>query len=328
MNILIIGGTEFVGRHLTETALTRRHTVTLFNRGKTNPNVLTHDNLNFIQGDRETDIANLGERKWDAVIDTCGYLPRIVGLSADYLQSRVKQYCFISTISVYEEDNDPYFDEENGRLIILPDPTVETIDENYGGLKFLCEQVVNEKFPNALHIRPGLIVGPYDPTNRFVYWPRRAAQGGRMLAPEPKAEPIQLIDARDLATFTIHALEQNLSGIFNAAGQTDALTWQEMVETCVQVCNPETEIVWADETFLKANGIDLFTSLPLWLGSEMPSFSRVSVKKAVATGLNYRPFSDTVKDTLAWDKTITPPENSPFGISSIQEKALLKLINH
>lgn len=216
MDILIIGGTRFVGRALVDVAQARGHTVTLFNRGKTNPDV--YPNVETIVGDRETDLDKLEGHTWDAVIDTCGYVPRIVKLSAEALKDKAKHYTFISSISVYPVVGAPNRDEES-ELLTMEDETVEEItNETYGPLKVLCEQAVQDAFPDGtLIIRPGLIVGPHDPTNRFTYWVTRTAKGGDAIAPSAE-QPMQFVDARDLAEFTIKQVEAGVCDVYNVTG--------------------------------------------------------------------------------------------------------------
>ena len=230
MKILIIGGTRFLGRHLVNSARARRHEVTLFNRGKTNPNLFWQ--VEKIQGDREKDLDQLTGRNWDAVIDTCGYFPRIVRMSAEALKGKVENYVFISSISVYSAFSKIGINESDPVGKIEDETMEEITGESYGPLKALCEKAVQEVFGmDSLVIRPGLIVGPHDPTDRFTYWPVRVARGGSILAPEKPDLPIQIIDARDLADFIIKLIEQNVSGVFNATGPDHALTLGSMLDT-------------------------------------------------------------------------------------------------
>ena len=230
MRILIIGGTRFLGRHLVEAALDRRHEVTLFNRGKSNPDLFPQ--LETILGDREHDVNNLQGRIWDAVIDVAGYLPRILRLSAEVLEPNVRRYVFISTISVYENFSKAGIDESYpvGKLA---DETVEEITgETYGPLKALCEQVVHDIYgERALIVRPGLIVGPHDPTDRFTYWPVRVARGGDVLAPQSPDVATQIIDVRDLAEFIIKLTEENALGVYNATGRITSSRWASSLQS-------------------------------------------------------------------------------------------------
>jgi 2'-hydroxyisoflavone reductase len=325
MNLLILGGTRFLGRHLVDSALKRGHSLTLFNRGQSNP--LVYPDLETIRGDRETDLNRLAGRKWDAVIDTCGYVPRLVQLSAQALRASVGSYVFISSISAYAGFSKIGL-EESDPLGKLTDETVEEITgETYGPLKALCEQAAEQVFPGrALIIRPGLIVGPYDPTDRFTYWPVRVARGGEVLAPEKPELPVQIIDGRDLAEFTIKLIEQKTAGIFNVTGPDDELTFGAMLETCKQVSDSQASFKWASVEFLAKNNVEAWSDLPVWVPdtSEDAGFSRVNVSKAIAAGLTFRPLADTVRDTLDWAKT--RPANHPWraGLAAEREIELLR----
>ena len=227
MKILIIGGTRFVGPALVEAARARSHDVTLFNRGLSAPDAFA--DIETITGDRETDLDQLGRRQWDAVIDTCGYFPRQVKLSAEALRQAVDHYTFISSISVYPVQGPLGRDELAPVLPPVDDAIEEVTGETYGPLKVGCEAALMEVFQSdALIIRAGLIVGPGDPTNRFTYWVTRAAQGGDAIAP-PAEQPIQFVDARDLATFIVHAAEARIAGVYNVTGPAQRLTFGEFL---------------------------------------------------------------------------------------------------
>ena len=329
MNLLILGGTRFLGRHLVDAALVRGYTVTLFNRGKSNPGLYPH--IETIPGDRETDLNKLANRRWDAVIDTCGYLPRIVRLSARALKNSVDSYVFISSISAYADFSQVGITEASP-LATMPDETVEEITgETYGPLKVLCEQAVEAEFPGrALLIRPGLIVGPHDPTDRFTYWPFRVAGGGEVLAPEKPDVPVQIIDGRDLAEFTLKLIESRASGVYNATGPDYNLTLGDMLETCKQVSGSDAVLRWAPVEFLAHNKVEAWSDLPVWV-PDTPAdagFSKVDVSKAIATGLTFRPLAETVRDTLAW--AAARPADHPWraGLTSEREAELLDLLNH
>jgi 2'-hydroxyisoflavone reductase len=328
MNILIIGGTRFLGRHLVDAAMERGHKLTLFNRGRSNPTL--YPQLETIQGDRENDLGQLAAtRSWDSVIDTCGYVPRIVRLSAQALSGAVGQYVFISSISVYADTSKIGINESDavGRM---PDENVEEItSETYGPLKALCEEAVEHNLPGrTLIIRPGLIVGPHDPTDRFTYWPVRVARGGEVLAPENPAVPIQIIDGRDLAHFTFQLIEQKATGIFNATGPGTALNLGTMLETCRAVSANESVFRWAPVDFLAANNVQPWSDLPVWVpdSPEDAGFSRVSIEKAVSAGLTFRPLEETIQDTLTW--AATRPSDTPWraGLVSEREQQLLSLL--
>ena len=242
MKILVLGGTQFVGRHIVNAALERGHQVTLFHRGTRDP----FPQCKNILGDREHDLERL-QGEWDAVVDTCGYVPRVVGLSATHLEPHVKRYAFISSISAYASLAD--VPDENAALGQLEEQTEEITGGSYGPLKAQCEKVVTDTFGSrGLVIRPGLIVGPFDPTDRFSYWVDRVARGGEVLAPEGPAQRTCFIDARDLAAFAIHALEGNLSGAFNADGRSQALP--DVLEVMRLVSSSDATFTWASREFL------------------------------------------------------------------------------
>jgi 2'-hydroxyisoflavone reductase len=226
MDLLILGGTLFLGRHLVIAARERGHKVTLFHRGKTNPDLFPE--VEKIHGDRKESLAPLAGRRFDAVIDTSAYVPRVAGMAARALAPHVGHYTFISTISVYANPRTPGQDEDAPLAALADEATEEVNGDTYGGLKVLCERVVAETLPGrTLTIRPGLISGPFDPTDRFTYWPERVAGGGEVLAPAPPAGTTQHIDGRDLAAWTIRAVESGRTGVFNATGPDYPLTFGE-----------------------------------------------------------------------------------------------------
>ncbi len=327
MNILIIGGTRFLGRHLVDAARARGHNVTLFNRGKSNPGLFPE--LETIPGDREQDIEKLSGRGWDAVIDTCGYVPRIVRLSAAGLREAVGRYIFISSISVHSDLRKIGIDESDP-VGMLEDESVEEITgETYGPLKALCEKTVQEFYgERALVVRPGLIVGPNDPTDRFTYWPVRIAQGAEVLAPEKPEVPTQIVDVRDLSEFIIHLIEENASGVYNATGPDYALTFGRMLETCKQVSSSNADIRWAGVEFLNQNNVAPWSDMPVWIPdtAEEAGFSRFDVSKAIQAGLTFRPLEETVRDTIDWAKTRPPEYEWRAGLKPEREQELLNLL--
>ncbi len=326
MKILIIGGTQFVGRHLADAALQRGHELTLLNRGRTGAELFPE--AEHLTGDRDGDgLHVLKGRAWDAVIDTCGYVPRVVKQSAALLAGSASRYVFISSISVYSDFSRVGLDE-NGPLGTLTDPGVEEVTgETYGPLKARCEQAVEDALPGrALQIRPGFIVGPYDPTDRFTYWPRRVAAGGDMLAPGTPSQPVQIIDARDLADWTLAMMEQSATGIYNATGPDYMLTLGEILETCRTVSRSDARFEWVPDTFLQENDAASTSLLPFYIpaSSDMPGMMTASIAKAVAAGLTFRPLADTVQDALAWDKTRPADVPLKVGLSLERERELLE----
>ena len=325
MDILVLGGTKFVGRHIVRTAIDRKHQVTLFNRGQTNPDLFPE--VEKLVGDRDGDLAPLRERPWDAVIDTCGYVPRIVRNSAQVLSKQTDIYVFISTISVFASFEKVGLSEDDP-LGSLDDETVEEITgDTYGPLKALCEAVIQDEISGrALIIRPGLIVGPYDPTDRFTYWVRRCAQGGDILAPAPPDQNVQFIDARDLASWTLDRIEAGHTGTFNATGPENPLTLGELLQTCCDFSEEGARLIWIDGTTLLDAGIDPWSQLPLWLpGPENAGLMTVDCARAIGAGLRFRPLKTTIIDTLNWDRDHDPSVPMKAGLEPSREAELLAL---
>lgn len=327
MDILILGGTRFLGRHLVDSALARGHHVTLFNRGKTNPDLFPQ--VESIHGDREQDIPKISGRKWDAVIDVAGYVPRIVGLSAAGLEGSVGRYVFISSISAYASLREIGVDESSP-LATMTDETVEEITgETYGSLKVLCEKVVQKIYgERALIVRPGLIVGPHDGTDRFTYWPVRVARGGDVFAPDKPDILTQIIDVRDLADFIIKLIEDGASGAFNATGPDHELSFGTLLETCKQVSGSDARFHWASPVFMDQHKVAPWSDMPAYLPDtgEDAGFARVSIAKALAAGLNFRPLEQTVADTIAWASTRPTDYVWKAGLTAERETELLKLL--
>ncbi len=323
MRLLIIGGTVFVGRHLVEAALARGHTVTLFNRGQHNPELFP--TVEKIKGDRNGGLDALAGRQWDAVIDTCGYVPRSVTASATHLANQVSHYTFISTISVYADYSQAGIDESSpvGRL---DDPTVEEVTgERYGPLKALCEEAAEAAMPGrVLTVRPGLIVGPHDPTDRYPYWPVRVARGGEVLAPGDPTQQIQFIDVRDLAEWTIRMVEMNTTGIYNATGPAQPLTMQHFLAACNAVAHHKADFTWVSETFLLEQGVGAFIELPLWVPAAMAGLEQVDCQKAIKAGMTFRPLATTIEDTLVWHTTRPADHQWRAGLTAEREIQLLQ----
>ena len=323
MKILIIGGTRFLGRHLVESALNKNHEVTLFNRGRSNPDL--YPDVEQIHGNRDGELDKLKERNWDAVIDTCGYYPRIVSALAEYLSDKVNHYTFISSISVYGDLSKLGVDEQSP-VGTIGDITIEEItEESYGPLKALCEQAVEKKFPDKTFvIRPGLIVGPHDLSDRFAYWICRINRGGKVLVPEPRDYNVQYIDVRDLSDWTIRMVEDNRNGIFNGVGPDYRLTIQDFLNNCINTLKSDAELIWVEQDFLEENKVEAWTDLPIWIADKKYSgLMQVNCRKAFANGLTFRLFEDTVKDTLSWCRTRPNDYKWKAGLSSECEAELL-----
>ncbi len=299
MKLLVLGGTAFVGRHIVEAARARGHEVTIFHRGKTNKHVFP--DLEKIIGERDSDLAPLANRTWDAVIDTSAYLPRVVERSARLLAERVAHYTFVSSVSVYKSFATIGMTENAPRAVIAePLPDVINAD-TYGAMKARCERAAANHFPGRLLVvRPGIIVGPYDYTGRFAYWPRRVAEGGAVLAPGEPTHPLQVIDARDLAAWMIARIEVTEAGLYNATGPFEPLTWGTFLEECQRVTKSAADLVWAPDMLLRGEGVT-GADLPLWVPATPDSagFYTVSSAKARAAGLVLRPLGDSLTDVLA-----------------------------
>jgi 2'-hydroxyisoflavone reductase len=328
MNILIIGGTRFLGRHLVEAALARGHKVTLFNRGKSNPNL--YPELETILGDREHDIGKLTGREWDAVIDVAGYFPRIVRLSAQGLEKSVGRYIFISSLSAYAGFQKVGIDESDPVATMEDDSVEEVTGETYGPLKVLCEKAVQEIYgERALIIRPGLIVGPNDPTDRFTYWPVRVKRGGEVMTPEKPDVPVQIVDVRDLSEFIIKLIEKHASGIYNATGPDYQLTLGEVLRACNRVSGSDASFQWASVDFLTQNKVGEWIDMPVWVpdNEENAGFSTVDVSKAMDAGLTFRPLEETIRDTIAWAETRPADHEWRAGLNPDKERTLLALLH-
>jgi 2'-hydroxyisoflavone reductase len=321
MDVLILGGPKFLGRAMIDAALAARHNVTVFNRGQTNPD--DYPQIEKLRGDRDGKLDALRSRKWDVVIDDCGYVPRIVRQSAEALRDAVGRHVFISSISAYKDMDSRGIDEDYP-LAKLQDESVEVIDgETYGGLKALCEQVVQETYgERSLVIRPGLIVGPHDPTNRFTYWLTRTARGGEMLTPVSPDYPMQIIDVRDLAEWTLRVAADGVSGVFNATGPDYDLTLGTALESAKEVSKSDAKFVWASEEFLLANNVTPWVEMPLWLTGEV-KVHEMSIDRALAAGLTFRPLATTVRDTLAWASNEPALDPPTAGMTPERENELL-----
>jgi 2'-hydroxyisoflavone reductase len=349
LRLLILGGTRFLGRHLVDAALARGHSVTLFTRGQSNPDLYAATpGVTHLTGNRDGDLTALEGKTWDAVMDTSGYFPRVVGASANLLAGAANHYTFVSSISVYRDFAQPGIDEAYPAGTLADETIEEITGDSYGPLKALCEQAVERAFPGrTLNVRPGLIVGPHDPTDRFTYWPHRVAQGGEVLAPGGPDQPVQVIDVRDLAQWIVRAAEAGTTGVFNATGPATPLGLGRILDACIAASqstgspdevrrvgghaaagasHPAT-ITWVDEAFLLEREVRYWQDLPAVLPESDPKYrgmARIDVSKAVAAGLTFRSIEETVKDTLAWDATRPTTEPLKAGLTPDREAALLR----
>jgi 2'-hydroxyisoflavone reductase len=326
LRVLIFGGTGFIGPHFVEVLRGAGHKLTLFNRGKRNPGLFPE--VETLIGDRDGKIDALRGRDWDVVIDDSGYVPRMVKLTADLLKDRVQHYIFVSSISAYADLTPPGIDE-NYKVAVLKDPAVEQVrDDTYGGLKALCEQIVEKTYgKRSAVIRPTYIVGPGDSTDRFTYWPVRVARGGQMLAPGSPRDPVQFIDVRDLAEFMRVCVEQRVSGRYNACNPPGSVTMGDVLETSKRLSAANTTFVWASSEFLdKAKALES-GEIPIWSPptGESAGAALVSSARAVAQGMRFRPLETTVRDTLAWHdkRPAAQREKLRAGLTPERETQLL-----
>jgi 2'-hydroxyisoflavone reductase len=302
MKLLVLGGTSFAGRHAVEAALDEGHAVTLFNRGVSNPGLFPACEHRI--GDRDAgDLSALGKGEWDGVIDVNGYAPRAVRQSVELLAGRVGHYTFISTLAVYAPPWPDMLDETSPLCpAAAPDLKSDGL-ATYGPMKVACEEIVRERFGDrSTMVRPSLIVGPYDPTDRFTYFVRRVAQGGAMIGPGRPEQPLQLIHARDLGDFSLRVTTSGTAGVFNAVGPTDPITLAEMLAACAGAAGVDLDAVWIDDAFLEAQGVT-YPKPPYWPAAMGDGCMRASVARAVAAGLRNRFPVATAADTLAWDRT-------------------------
>lgn len=331
LRILVLGGTRFIGIHTTRLAIKRGHRVTLFNRGQTNATLFPQ--AEHLRGDRNGDVGALAGRTWDAVIDDSGFFPRAVRLTAELLAPHIRQYVFISTISVYASNARP--NTEESPIARIADETVEKADgAAYGPLKALCEQAAERALPGRVTVlRPGLIVGPEDYSDRFTYWPARAAIGGEFLAPDRPSDPIQYIDARDLARFTLDAVEREIRGTFNVISPPGELTIGDLITQSIdaakQMAKPASppRPVWVPADFLEVQKVEPWSDMPVWVPEtgDDAGFLHTVTTRAEKAGLKIRPLRQTVSDTLAWYLARPPSDRAPLraGISLERERGVL-----
>ncbi|OWL95305.1 NAD-dependent epimerase [Deinococcus indicus] len=295
MDILILGGTQFVGRHIVLAFLAGGHRVSILTRGQS-PDKLP-ENVERLRGDRADSggLDTLAGRRWDACVDVSGYTPAAVRASAAGLRDRVGRYVFVSTVSVYAEPGRHPVREDDPLLPPAPEDQTEVTGASYGPLKVACEQIVQEAFGDrATILRPQIVAGPFDRTARYPYWPDRARGGGETLLPGSGEDHVQVIDARDLAEFTVRMVEQNVGGVFNVAGPR--LSWAAFAGV-LGVRQP----VWVPAEALERLGLG-FRELPLFLPehSEQAGLMDVDNSRALAAGLSLRDPAVTARDTRAW----------------------------
>jgi 2'-hydroxyisoflavone reductase len=328
MKLLILGGSVFLGYHTVHSAVRAGHEVTIFTRGRTSADGLP-EGIERLQGDRDGNLGVLEGRRWDAVIDTSGYVPRVVRDSVRLLANAADHYTFISSMSVYSGLDQPGVHEESP-VLQLEDPTSENVALHYGALKALCEKEVMTAMPGrSLIIRPGLIVGPRDPSDRFTYWPSRLRRGGTILAPGKPDAQVQFIDARDLADWMIRMTESGSTGIYNASGPEHHMTMDGFLEYGRTVLNPLSELEWVEQSFLLQNEVGSWIEMPLWIPGEgetadVAYLLAADIRKALAEGLTFRPLRDTLRDTAAWDAVRPQDLTRRAGMAEAREAELLQ----
>ncbi|MBM7587462.1 2'-hydroxyisoflavone reductase [Bacillus pakistanensis] len=336
MNVLILGGTRFLGKALVEESLKRGHEVTLFNRGN---NKEAFPEVEQLIGNRDSDVSQLENRKWDVVMDTCGFAPHQIKKIAAVLGDNIEHYTFISSISVYK-DWVPLNITEDYPLQSMPPNKLKDVEEGmvspyeyYGALKVLCEAEAEKQWPGrVLHVRAGQLVGPFDYTDRLPYWVQRVAQGGKVLVPGRPNRPVQLINVKDIAIWVFNMAENRQGGSFNVTGPSDALTMEELLNTCKAVTSSDVEFVWGEEEFFQEQKVQPWTEMPLWVPEHFPlegeiepwkgSFS-ISIEKAVNGGLTFQPIEETIYDVYQWEKTRQDKERKA-GVSREREQKLLE----
>jgi 2'-hydroxyisoflavone reductase len=323
LRVLVFGGTRFLGPEVVRAALARGHRVTLFNRGRTNPGLFP--GVETLHGDRDGGLDALRGRDFECVVDTSGYVPRIVRQSAELLAPRIERYLFVSSISVYAEPLAPGA-TESAPLATLADPASEDVAASYGALKAACERAVEAVLPaRALLVRPGLIVGPGDPTDRFTYWPVRVARGGEVLAPGDGEDPVQLVDVRDLGAFLVTLLEHRATGAIHATGPAQPLPMRALLAACREAAPGDARLAWVDAPFLARHGVRPWVDLPAWVPRRESALAQLDVGNAVRHGLAFRPVVETARDTLAWWRTLPADRRAApgAGLSPERERQVL-----
>lgn len=308
LRILVLGGTAFLGPPFVRAALANGHEVTLFNRGKTNPGLFPQ--LEQLRGDRDRgDLESLKGRTFDAVVDTSGYVPSHVEATAKLFAGKSKHYQFVSTISVYGSFGDrPDTIDEDTKVGTVEDEQVANVNQIrqampfYGPLKARCEAAAEAAMPGRVgNIRPGLIVGPGDASDRFTWWPARIDKGGQVLCPGDPDGHVQFVDVRDLAAWMLHCLEHDVFGVYNVTGFHGRVSMAEVLAACKCATATPAELVFVSEEFLRENKVQAYMQMPLWIPRE--GRSMVANARGIEKGMKYRPIGDTIRDTLQWAKT-------------------------
>lgn len=323
MRILFIGGTRFVGRAMVEQALADDHQISCLHRGVTDDPLFTE--VEHLRADRDQDLSLLERREFDATIDVCAYVPRQVQQLHEALGDRGGHHVLVSSMSVFDETDEAGLTED-ADLVKLADKSSEDVTgETYGGLKVECEKAATKAYPadRLSIVRPTYVIGPHDHTGRFTWWVRRIAHGGDVLAPGPRDAPMQVIDVRDLARFTLGLATNGTSGAFNVASPVPPFGFGDLLDAAVRAVGPhDTQLVWADGAWLAEQG-ETVQSLPLWTEGRHEQMLAADPSKALAAGLETRPITETVSDTWDWVKDTNPPMVDGWGVSDEREQALL-----
>jgi 2'-hydroxyisoflavone reductase len=318
LKLLVLGGTKFLGRATVEAALERGHEVTLFNRGETNPELFSETEK--LRGDRTEDLSGLEGREWDAVVDSSGYYPHVVRRSAEALRDSAGRYLFVSSVSVYADFSEgPSEDAPRGELGDMPADEMLEDYSNYGPLKALSEDAVRDVFGDrATIVRPGLIVGPHDPTGRFTYWPHRVARGGDVVVPAPPERNVQFVDVRDLGRWMVELLERDEGGAFNAT--RSGVPWAAVIESARAVAGSDATPVWIPDEFLQQHEVGEWMELPMWLADpEWVGMNQADVARAEGAGLVHRPLEETIRGAL--EEAETTPD---AGMAPEREQELIE----
>lgn len=342
MNLLVLGGTRFLGRHLAEQALAAGHQVTLVHRGRSNPGLFPEAEHLIADRDQpgalEAALQRAGSSGWDAAIDTNAYFPRQVRLAAELLGDCVGQYQLVSSISVYASFEGESIDEATARLTVDEAQATTITGATYGGLKARCEDAAVDGFgERALVARPGLLVGPHDPTGRFTWWVQRFlnaaadASQAEVLAPGHPQGPVQCIDARDVAAWLLHQADACTGGAYNLTGPEAPMSMAEFLATAQHTLAPGSRLCWVDEDFLLAQGVAPWSELPVWLPAASSGLHRTDIARALATGLQCRPMAQTLADIAAWAaangggpvQSDGAPPRPGVGLAPEREAALL-----
>ncbi len=320
VKILVIGGTSFIGKHIVTEAKTNGHEITLFNRGLTDPSSIV--GMETITGDRDTDLYLLDKKEWDAVIDTCGYDPISVDKTVSYLNGRVSLYVFVSSVAVYERpptNTTIEVTEESPIYRAFSNKDLNSF-EQFSYNKAMCEQVVLNTFKeSALIVRPSMVTGEGDPTNRLAYWLYKFLNNEDIIIPGPNNWRIEYIDVKDLSSWLIKTIEENITGIFNLSGPSPSMTAKQFFNSIINYTKFQKQVFWIDENFLIDNGTFTFYSFPLWIPRNLGVFN-INYRKAITNGYKNTSIINTLQDL-----TFNQRADLNIGINTAKEQQLIKL---